>query len=390
MESPMQRLLAALLVLAMALAVVEPTLAQRDRGASPSVTPTAHDRGTHEPAQAKANSSRAAGHFAAEGDAVTGRYVRFTLDADACRIVDYAVYGTLLLGSVQLPESRCRLGRGDGSGVFSLRGNRSELTLHDAPNGLLHARARGGVVNVTLAAGLAASDSGGAVSFTAGNLTGTIFARRGPSNSSSALQWHAPVAALADGTLMVHPASGTSPERRQVLDAIRGGKVGAEADVLLQNGTVVSESFTFDEVELRMRRGGADRFGFEVSANLTEGRVFVANFDPAAWSPARLRVDYFDVHPDGSLNPVRIKPADSLGAVLAGQGDEALYFVFQDAAGWHVAVYVPNFSIHMFEVVGLPLQVVPLLLYGFVIVALVIGTGGIGVMLERRRVRAKP
>lgn len=385
----MRPTLSFLLIVAFLAASVATAEAQRGRPTDESKTARSDsdDNETGAPADKRGAPAREAGRLAIRNGTIEGRYVALSVDAENCRIEDLRAYGTLFFSRIELPGTRCRLTRGNTSGGIELRGDSFYLRIHDAPNGLVQFRSHDATIDVTVAAGVGTNGTERSLSLAAGNLSAEIIAGRPRGDVSANFTWEPPLLALREGHFMVHPAAGSTPERRMVLDAIRNGRVGAEADVLSDNGTVVSESFVYDDVELRMRRGGQERFDFAVSANLNEGRVFVANFDPGAWSPARLRVDYNDVAGDGSLHPARISRAGSLDEVLNATGYRALYFAFEDASGWHVAVYVPTFSTHVFQVVGLPLQTVPILLYGLVIVGLVFGTGGVGVILERRRGR---
>ena len=334
---------------------------------------------TNETEEARPEPRRQAGRLTIDDETAVGRYVRFGLDLPSCTVQDYRAYNLTLFSEIRLPATDCRLASGGPPGRIEMRGEDASIRLHDAPNALVQFHADE-PVELVPANGLNVTQQDGGLELAIGNLTGRVFAR----NDTGVLFQDGLVRSV-DATMMLHPPRGTSAERREIFDAIQNGKVGAETDVVIENGTIVSETLTYDDVELRVRQKDKDRFDFTVAANLSEGRVFVTNFDPGAWSPERLRVDYADVDEEGRTRAVGIRQADRLEDVLDfDPGKGPVYFVFEDADGWHAAVAVPEFSVHLFQVVGLPLQVVPLLLYGIVIGGLFFAAGGLGILLERR------
>lgn len=333
----------------------------------------------NETADDRPQARRQAGRMSVDGNHVEGRYVDFSFDVATCSVQAYHAYNTSLFSEIRLPGNDCRIASGGPMGRFELRGQDMSLRLHDSPNALIQFQADEPVKLVPSPA-LTVNETDKGVELVIGNLTGRLF-----SKNESSLTIQDGIVHVSDATFMLHPPRGTSAERREIFDAIQKGKVGAETDIVLENGTIVSEVLTYDDVQLRVKKNRGDRFDFTVGGNLSEGRVFVTNFDPGAWSPERLRVDYADVDADGRTHAVLIREADRLEEVLDfDPGKGPVYFVFEDQDGWHAAVAVPEFSVHVFQVVGLPLQVVPLLLYGIVIGGLFFAAGGLGILLERR------
>lgn len=322
---------------------------------------------------------RQAGRMSVDGTHVEGRFVKFDFDLPTCSIGAFHAYNTTLFSEIRLPGTDCRLASGGPVGRFEMRGQDMNVRLHDSPNALIQFQADK-VVEMVPSPEVTVNETEKGVELVIGNLTGRLF-----SKNESMITIESGVLSSSDATFMLHPPRGTSAERREIFDAIQNGKVGAETDIVLDNGTIVSEVLTYDDVQLHVKKTREDRFDFTVGGNLSEGRVFVTNFDPGAWSPERLRVDYADVDADGRTHGVLIRQADRLEEVLDfDPGKGPVYFVFEDEDGWHAAVAVPEFSVHVFQVVGLPLQVVPLLLYGIVIGGLFFAAGGLGILLERR------
>ncbi|HEX9816760.1 MAG TPA: hypothetical protein VGB18_07255 [Candidatus Thermoplasmatota archaeon] len=332
-----------------------------------------------DPSNDRPEPRRQAGRLSVDGNHVEGRFVEFSFDLSTCRVSTFQAYNTTLFPDIHLPGTDCRIAPGGPIGRFEMRGSDVGIRLHDSPNALIQFQADE-PVELVWASNLNVNISDGGVELSIGNLTGRLF-----SKNDTDISTDGGVARAMDGSFMLHPPSGTSEERREIFDAIQQGKVGAESDILLDNGTIVSETLTYDDVQVKVKKTRDDRFDFTVGGNLSQGRVFITNFDPGAWSPERLRVDYADVDDDGRTHGVMIRQADTLENVLDfDPGKGPVYFVFEDEMGWHAAVAVPEFSVHLFQVVGLPLQVVPLLLYGIVIGGLFFAAGGLGILLERR------
>jgi hypothetical protein len=371
-------ILAVLIVGSAAMAVNAQTTKPRETHSRP--TDKGPDGAGGNQSASGAAESRRPGRLSVDNESVQGRYVSFVLDLPSCSVNALRAYNVTMFTDIRLPATDCRTASGGPTGRLELRGDGVRLRIHDSPTALVQASADNGSVEFVFVPQIIPEADGAGVAFAVGNLTGRLF----PKNETSIVADGSMVSG-SDVTMMLHPASGTSAERREIFDAIRGGKVGAETDVILENGSVVSETFTFDDVELKVRKSGEERFDFTVAGNLSEGRVFVTNFEPGAFDPERMRVDYSDVDADGDSHGVLIRKADTLQEVLDFEpGKSPVYFVFEDEAGWHAAVAVPTFSVHVFQVVGLPLQVVPLLLYGVVIGGLFFAAGGVGMVLERR------
>lgn len=374
-------LLSAALASAQADVVADPTKTRESKGRPAGETSEAGN-------ETKPGGQRRGGAFEAFGDRIQGRYVQAELDLPSCGVRAYAAYGINLLDTVRLNATGCELGRGATKSRVEIRHASSSITLVDAPTALVRFDLRDNT-SLELRGGPNASIVGQPprVSIEAGNLSASLLLAR--PHDGTALRIDGAVVHVdgSDGNLVVHPLAGHTPERRAIRDAIAQGRAGGQVDFLPSETGPTSEVLAFDDVDIHAARPQADRLDVVVSATLSSGRVFFANVDPGAWDPPRVRVDYADVE-DDDRRPARIRPADGLDEVLSFEpGSDPSYFAFTDDEGLHVAVAVPEFSVHAFQVVGLPLEVVPLLMYGVIIVGLFFATGGVGVLLERWRGR---
>ncbi|MBI2077990.1 MAG: hypothetical protein HYT80_06425 [Euryarchaeota archaeon] len=345
-----------------------------------------------DPGDERPGERRKPARLSLENGTADGRYVDFLYDAETCTVTDYRVYNTSFFESIHLDGAPCDTGPpGAERGAFEFASSVARLRIHDAPNGLLRFEAGpNSSIRFVFDPNADANATDGGIAIDAGNLSARLFLTEEDPGALIEPSGGNANATGVEGNFLVHPASGTSAERRAVLAAIEGGKVGAEIDVLLEEGAARPESLVFDDVGVKVRQKAKETFEFEVAANLTEGRAFVTNLDPALVDSGRIRIDYFDVDVSGRTRSVLIREADSLEDALdATPAEGPEHWAFADADGLHAVVAVPAFSVHMFAVVGLPLQVVPLILYGIVLAGLFFAAGGVGVYLERRAGRAK-
>lgn len=326
---------------------------------------------------------RRPGRLVEHNGSYDGRYVDFEYSPVACQITDYRVYNITFFESIQLPgpcEDNVANFRSHGSSAeFESEGG--ELRVHDAPNGLLVFHADdNGVFSFQFAAGLTPTQTNRSIEASTGNLTSQL---RPLGNGTVTLNGSS--ASIGDGSFWVHPLRGASPERQAIFDGVKHRKVAGEVDILIENGTVSSEVLTYDDVVVRVSKRSESTYRFLVDANLTEGRTFIVNFAPGAFRAERIGVQYFDLDNTSAATQVAIAEADSLADVLqisAEEGPE--YWIVHDAAGTHVLVAVPSFSVHVFELSALSAQVVPIIVYGVLLGVAFVALGVAGLMPRRR------
>lgn len=327
---------------------------------------------------------RRPGRLVENNGSYDGRYVAFDYSAASCQIMNYRVYDVSFFQTIQLPgpceDDEADFRRHGSSAEFESEGG--ELRVHDAPNGLLVFRSDDddGVFIFQFPSGVAPILINRSVEASVGALTGQLRLQgQGTPTLGDGM------ATLGDGAFWVHPLRGSSPERQAIFDGVRHHKVAGEVDILIENGTVSSEVLTYEDVVIKVGRRSESLYRFLVDANFTEGRTFIVNFAPGAFRAERIGVQYYDVDETSADTQVAIAQADSLADVLeisGGEGPE--YWVVHDAAGTHVLVAVPSFSVHAFEVQALGVQVVPIIAYGVLLGVAFVAVGVVGLMPRRR------
>lgn len=316
-----------------------------------------------------------------------GRYVDFAIDLANCTITDYRLYNITFFDSIVLEgdcESDARSGPDHGHEV-RLRSDEGEVRLHDAPNGLIRFAAKGGPVVFDWADGLVANDTSHGLELATGsNLTGQL--RVDLDDAPNITKGSGTITATnASGSFWAHPLRGGSPERVEIRDAIKKGKVAGEIDVLLSGSEVSAEVLQYEDVIIKVSKKGDSAFRVVVDANLTEGRVFVMNVGPGLFEQGKIGVRYYDQDADGVLQEVAINESDSLDDALSideGEGPE--YWVVLDQTGKHVLVGVPTFSVHAFEVMGVGLTVLPSIVVGTLLGVGLVAAAAVGIMPRRR------
>ena len=316
-----------------------------------------------------------------------GRYVEFAIDRENCTITDYKLYNITFFDSIML-EGECeaddKSGKEHGHQV-SLKSDEGTLRLHDAPNGLIRFSAKDGPVVFDWADGLVANETAKGLELSTGsNLTGQLRVDH-DDEPNMTVGSGTLTARNASGSFWAHPLKGGSPERVEIRDAIKKGKIAGEIDVLLSNSTVSTEVLQYEDVLIKVSKQSDGAFRILVDANLTEGRVFVVNVGPGLFEKGKIGVRYFDQDADGVLEETGIVEADGLDDVLSiesGEGPE--YWVVHDQAGKHVLVAVPSFSVHAFEVMGLGITVVPSIVVGTLFGVGLVAAATVGILPRRR------
>lgn len=331
---------------------------------------------------------RKPGRIVVTNGSYNGRYVDFSLDRETCTITDYRVYNQTFFDEIRLPapcDDPKRGGHLHGAEV-DLRTADAKLKIHDAPNGLLRFEAEdGSVIHIDLGEGLVSNKTHKGVELKVGNLTGLL--RTDSDEEESAIDFSNATAGdvSGKGSFWVHPLKGNSPERRDIRDAVKKGKVAGEIDVLVDNGTVSTQVLQYEDVIIKAGKKDNSTFRFLVDANLTEGRTFVVNLGPGVFKHDRIGIRYFDLDNTSVETEVAITEADDLQDILsieAGEGPE--YWIVKDQGGVHVLVAVPHFSVHAFEVMSLDPAIAPIIVGGVVAALVVVAVAAVGVLRPRR------
>lgn len=325
---------------------------------------------------------RRAGRIAQADGQFSGRYVQFQFDDATCTIRDLQVHDLTVFDEIRLAGTCQKARHGDRGASIRLRSDSAGLEIHDAPNGLL--RIDAGDANMTLSwpVGITAAILSDHLELLAGNVSGTLRLHDGqvPDVEANTL-----TVRDAKGSFWIHPIEGGSPERAEIRQHIRSGMIAGEIDVLLEDGAVTSEILTYDAVEIRIANRDPGHFRFIVDANLTEGRVFVVNLGPGVFSAANIGVRYWDVE-NGTDLETPIGQADSLDDVLTmAAGERAEYWVVDDAAGRHVLVAVPHFSVHIFDILTFTTIAKPSIVVGVVLGLAFVALGAVGMKPRRPR-----
>lgn len=327
------------------------------------------------------NRPRRAGRIAETDGQFSGRYIQFSFDDTTCTVRDLRVHDVTIFDEIQLPGA-CKDARHDQHGAsIRLRTDLARLDIHDAPNGLIRIEADAGNLTVSWPHDIKAAVISNQLELVAGKFTGTVRL-----HDNKPLDVHGDTVTVRDakGSFWVHPIEGGSPERSEIRQHIRSGIIAGEIDILLEDGAVTSEILTYDAVEIRTAKHDDGQFRFIVDANLTEGRVFVVNLGPGVFSAANMGVRYWDVE-NGTDLETRIGLADGIDDVLTmsvAEGPE--YWFVDDAAGRHVLVAVPHFSVHIVDILTFTTLAKPSIALGIVLGLAFVALGAVGVVPRRR------
>ncbi len=325
---------------------------------------------------------RRAGRIAETDGQFTGRYIEFSFDDATCTVRDLRVHDVTIFDQIQLPGDCSDARHGEYGASIRLRSDGAGVSIHDAPNGLIRLEADEGNLTLSWPSDINAALRSNHLELLSGNLTGTVRL-----HDDKPLDVHADTVTVRDakGSFWIHPIEGGSPERTEIRQHIRSGTIAGEIDVLLEDGTVTSEILTYDAVEIRTAKRGDGQFRFIVDANLTEGRVFVVNLGPGVFSDANIGVRYWDVE-NGSDFETRIDLAESLDDVLTmSAGEDPEYWFVDDAAGRHVLVAVPHFSVHIFDILTFTTLAKPSIALGIFLGLAFVALGAVGVVPRRPR-----
>lgn len=344
------------------------------------------DSADDERRQAGGHEARKPGRLNEENGSVAGRWISFRFTETPCAIEALSLGDTLLFDRVELSGACDASSEG---ARFELEGPDGRIRLHDAPNALAHFDAdEGALVELQVPSAAEIDAEEDVFEFAFGNRTARLYG-----SEDGRLEWdHSQTFTVSEGRakFWAHPqpkddTRPPTPVKEAVQEAIERRAVAGEIDVLVADGQVSQEVLAYDNVTIQVSRKNESAFRVLVDADLTEGRTFVLNLAPGAFAHEKVGVRYFDLDSDSVANEVAITKGDGLQDILlieAGEGPE--YWIVKDEAGTHVLVSVPHWSAHMFEVNGLPPEIVPILTYGVVLGIAFVLVAAVGMFLGRR------
>lgn len=306
--------------------------------------------------------------------AADGRYVNFAFDQGNGTIENYAVGDDVYFATIQAP----------GPFDAQVQGANVRLTaagftilVTDNPTGLLRMQSDNASFALTLADGVNATANQTRIDFNIGNQS--AFLTNGTLTDNATIETGQGLFLLF-GPSVSTVARDYAPSQARIDEAIADGRVAARIQVF-GNATDV---LAFQEADVRSVQNPNGSYQVRVDANFTAGRAFVVDFAPGLLNATEIGVLYYS-ETDGQLVPQGIERADSLDdALVIEPGEGAEYWIVDDTEGAQALVAIPHFSVHVFEVFGIPPEVAPLIVYGLVAAAFVVMMMGVGAFMGRR------
>lgn len=330
-----------------------------------------------------------------DGD-VKGVYVSLLLDPGTCLVRDVRVRGVLVFASVQVgAKAACEASDAsrDGAGArYRIENGDASLLVHDHPNGLLRFEGGSAGVRFTLAEGITGTRNAQAVLLSGADVQGILVVNGGAPSAVDGVvvvQGHGGAAVFEPQ--QAGAAAAPMFDDRTLEDAFAQGKVGGRIDILRKDdGSTEPAAIALDDVRIQAEPIAKDHVRVRVEASLPQGKLFVTTFPPEAFPDGKLQVLFYDVDAAGRETPAKILRAATVEEVA--NSPVSAYTVVVTAASLQVVVNVPHWSTHIFEVLHVPNEAAPILLYGVVIGVLFATTGAFGVALgwraRRRQARA--
>lgn len=149
---------------------------------------------------------------------------------------------------------------------------------------------------------------------------------------------------------------------RAIADRMIGAEVTVNTSVTGISSTDAGDGVTvetFDDVDVSVQRpaGAVTRdtpLTIRVSAELDEGRTFVANIPAPLLGGSGVEVRGFTVNDDGTRTELLLKEADDLQDILdpSDDGGDFEYWIVHDRNGVQVLVSAAHFSTHEFAISG--------------------------------------
>lgn len=322
------------------------------------------------------------GHFILRNNIALGEYAGFTYNGGDGTVSLFSVAGAVFFDQITTPGPFTATADG---GVVTLTGEDFNVTFHDNP--MAPIRFQSSQKTFLLEPSATDADTSfqpgaifnvGRVDIQVGDRHGFITNAQPPRHWGITAQdgslFKLAAASVAD---LAHP----SPFQDQVDVAIQDGRVAAQYQVFATG----SDALVYEDVDVRFAEMENGSYRFLVDGHVEGGRAFVVNFAPGVFPAENLNVLYYNETFE-ALMPADIWQSASLDDVLDPQGDPtAEYLWVVDPSGTHVIVSIPSFSVHAFDVMGIPPEVVPLIAYGVVAGILFAALAGAGLVLGARR-----
>jgi hypothetical protein len=314
------------------------------------------------------------GQFARSDGTVAGRYVSFAVDEQLGTVRGYTVAGTTFFSQVKAPGPwELTI---DGPYV-DLVGDNFSMHVVDAPSGPFRLATTGYwfTLNWPQEVDFAYRDGNfhlaadGREAFLTGarqNYEGMLI------DSQSIFK----VRASSVGDV----ASFGYAFQDDIDDAIEQGLVAAHIQVF--DDTV--QYLTYEPVQLDTRKFHNESYRVVLDAELDSGRAFIVDF-PTGVFQEQIDIEFYD-ESLGALVPAAITLADGLADALQAQaGESAEYWWAVEPGGLRLIVSVPSFSVHAFDVLGVPPEFVPMIVYGLAAGAFFAAIATVAMFLKPRR-----
>lgn len=334
----------------------------------------------------------------------TLQHVSFSRMEDAIGITDYTVGDVLLLDSLEYLEDPGRTSYRHVGALHQWRLDGDTLSIQDGRVGLISFKA--------------GRDDGGAVALDFPD--GATFERGGrgavvhlPGQDAILVvaggEWDDDVL-VVEGFFSLHlrpeapdtePGPADEARASDIARAIADRKIGAEVTldgdstvttIAGADGGVTVE--TYDDVNVTVQRGQGPAtpqapIVIRVSAELGEGRTFVANVPAVALGGPDVQLRAFTINDDGSRTELLLKEADSISDILdpTNDGGDFEYWVVRDKNGVQVLLSAAHFSTHEFTVAGFGEVIVQPSIVAGILVG-VIGSAAAAAAMFRPRRRA--
>lgn len=324
------------------------------------------------------------GDFIVRNNIALGEYVGFTFDAAANTVSTFSVDGTAFFETITFPGPFEVIEQG---GVVRLSGEGFNVTIHDNPVALMRFESTDATFllkppspGVSTSYVQGETYNVGRVDLTADDREAFLTNVQPPRSWGITAQ---------NGSLFklmgssVGDLANLPPFQDRVDAAILDGRVAAEYQ-MFRNG---SDALIYQDVDVDFVRMENGSYRFVVDGHLDGGRSFVVNFAPGVFPTDNLNILYYN-ESFQALMPADIQQSSSLDDVLTSEpGESAEYWWVVDPAGTHVIVSIPSFSVHAFDVLGIPPELVPIIVYGIVGGVLFAFLAGVGMFLTPRRTR---
>ncbi|HDD59623.1 MAG TPA: hypothetical protein ENF69_01595 [Euryarchaeota archaeon] len=278
----------------------------------------------------------------------SGRFVEFSLSENMSAIEDYTMEvpeETLLLESVVWGEVTGATYTVSGA-HFRLTSDEVLVDAHNNPAAILMVRVYDSRDMVyTLPEGAKYTADERFVNMSIGDLEAVIIYVNATLSAEGGTLTFTPTSTPYHIIFRIVPAEGVAGHmwEREYTEALKIRKAVGEMRIAISDGEHMADQFAYREnVRMELKHAERNRVRIEVSGE-GEGGVMLLQMNREALQ-SRVRV-YFDGE--------EVKEAENLGEVLEATGEEPLYYSEPAEKGsQYFAVYIPHFSTHTIEIVG--------------------------------------